>query len=180
MNPTRENHMQPLNPMDLHAPSTSSDTTLQRQIEAKKAAIRLLGCYRTGDANDPETYISAVICVLARYPIEVIRDATDPATGLPGRLKWLPSIAEIREECEMLAARIAREAEREKRIAEQLEARKALPDMRPRKSYAQLQSELAEVGIYIGRQPAQFDVRAFREKWNISQEQWDSIPNAET
>jgi hypothetical protein len=73
--------------------------------EAKRGAKRLLGCYRAGDANDPETYIAAVVSVLSRYHESVIRDATEPATGLPSRLKWLPSISEIREECERLDAR---------------------------------------------------------------------------
>ena len=86
----------------------------------------MLGCYRAGDANDPETYIAATVSVLSRYPSEVIRDATEPATGLPSRLKWLPSISEIREECEILAARITRGEELRKGLIDQFAARERL------------------------------------------------------
>lgn len=89
-------------------------------------AKRLLGCYRTGDANDPQTYIAAVVSVLSRYPEAVIRDVTEPATGLPAKLKWLPSIFEIREECEILAARIQKREELQKGLTEQLASRKQL------------------------------------------------------
>jgi len=61
--------------------------------------------------------------VLARYPDSVIRDVTEPATGLPAKLKWLPSISEIREECDILAARIARREQLDRELAEQFAAR---------------------------------------------------------
>ena len=60
----------------------------------------LFGCYRTGLANDPETYTMAVAATLADYPPEVIQHVTDPRTGLPAKCKWLPSVAEVREACE--------------------------------------------------------------------------------
>ena len=85
----------------LHKPLESSSSTLERSTEAKKGAARLLGCYRTGDANDPQTYIAAVVTVLQQYPIQIIRAVTEPATGIASKLKWLPSIAEIKEACEI-------------------------------------------------------------------------------
>ncbi len=60
----------------------------------------MFGCYRTGQANDPETYTMAVAATLADYPAEVIQHVTDPRTGLPAKCKWLPSVAEVREACE--------------------------------------------------------------------------------
>jgi hypothetical protein len=102
----------------------SAEATKRRQYAKSRASI-LLGCFRTGDANDPEVYIAAVVAVLARYPESVIRDVTEPASGLPARLKWLPTIAEIREECDVLDARIKRREERERQIAEQFAARDA-------------------------------------------------------
>jgi len=170
-------------PTDSARLSKASNDTLEKLIEAKKGASRLLGCYRTGDANDPETYISAVVSVLSRYEIEIIKTVTEPATGLPAKLKWLPSIAEIREECDILAARKRRVIERENQIREQLEARKTLQitDGRPRKTYEQLQAELAEVGIFIGKDrngPKAMKVEDFQHKYGITKEQWDAIPNA--
>lgn len=42
----------------------------------------------------------AVAATLAEYAQEVIEYVTDPRTGLPAKLKWLPSVAEVREACE--------------------------------------------------------------------------------
>lgn len=60
----------------------------------------MFGCYRKQDANDPEIYVAAVTAVLSEYPREVIESVTDPRTGLPSRLKWLPTVAEVKEACE--------------------------------------------------------------------------------
>lgn len=118
--------MQKLPAMDSAKLSKGLEITSEKLNEAKRGAKRLLGCYRAGDANDPETYIAATVSVLSRYPSEVIRDVTEPATGLPSRLKWLPSISEIREECEILAARITRREELRKGLIEQFAARDRL------------------------------------------------------
>lgn len=60
----------------------------------------MFGCYRKADANDPEVYTAAVAATLAEFSREVIEWVTDPRTGLPAKLKWLPTIAEVREVCE--------------------------------------------------------------------------------
>ena len=67
-----------------------------------KYAKLLLGCFRTGDATDPEVYTGAVIVVLADYPDDVIEQVVDPRNGLPSRMNWLPTIAEIKSACEDL------------------------------------------------------------------------------
>lgn len=67
---------------------------------AIKRTALLFGCYRKGDANDPEIYTAAVAATLADYSAEVIEYVTDPRTGLPSKLKWLPTVAEVREACE--------------------------------------------------------------------------------
>ena len=173
--------MRHLPPMDSPKLSESSGRTLDNMIESKQGAARLLGCYRTGDANDPEAYITAVVSVLVRYPANIIREVTEPATGLPSRLKWLPTIAEIREECEILANRERRRVERDRQIREQIEARDRLQitDNRPKKTYQQLVAECRALGIMIGPDgPRQaVDVGEIRSKYGISQDQWDAIPN---
>src|SRR4051812_40675540 len=39
---------------------------------AAERAKLLLGCYRTGEANDPQTYVAAITAVLSRFPEEVM------------------------------------------------------------------------------------------------------------
>jgi hypothetical protein len=77
-------------------------------LAAAKAAKVLLGCFRSGEANDPEVYTTAVIATLARYPAHIVRAVCDPVNGLPSRAKFLPTISELRQDCERLQAREAR------------------------------------------------------------------------
>lgn len=161
-------------------PLSNNSDAVSRMIAAKAGARRLLGCYRAGDANDPETYVSAVISVLARYPIEIIREVTEPATGLPGRSQWLPTVAEIRNECEVLTLREQRKVEREHQIREQLEARKQITDQRLRPTYEELQRRCAEAGLYIGQGPKGLKpvtAKEISDKHGISEAQWNAIPN---
>jgi len=83
----------------------------------------LLGCYRTGDANDPETYVAAVTAVLARYPEEVITAVTHPVTGLPSKKGWLPTVKEVSEACAEAHEPLVQNELRLKRIKEQMEMR---------------------------------------------------------
>lgn len=79
--------------------SVTSPAKCSLKFATMRAAI-LVGCFRKADAGDPEIYTAAVVAVLSRYPVEVAAAVTEPATGLPSKLKWLPSIAEITEACE--------------------------------------------------------------------------------
>jgi hypothetical protein len=90
---------------------------------AAQRAKLLLGCYRTGEANDPETYVAAVTAVLARYPEEVITTVTHPVTGLPKKIGWLPTIKEVGEACDAAVEPIRQNEARLKRIKEQMEMR---------------------------------------------------------
>lgn len=89
-------------------------STHQRQAEyATERAKILFGCYRRGDANDPDTYVAAVAMVLSKYAVEVIKAVTDPYSGLPSRKKengysGMPDVADVREACDNEATRIAR------------------------------------------------------------------------
>lgn len=78
----------------------------------------LFGQFRQGEASDPETYTASIAAVLSLYPEEVIRDATDPRTGLASRCKWLPHVQEVREMCDELI-RPLQDAERRRRVAEE-------------------------------------------------------------
>lgn len=78
----------------------SAPLTSQQAAYAAERAQLMFGCYRRGDANDPEIYAMAIAAVLAEYPAEVIKAVTDPRKGLPRKLKWLPSVAELAEACD--------------------------------------------------------------------------------
>lgn len=92
---------------------------------AAERAKLLLGCYRTGEANDPATYVAAVTVVLARYPEDVITTVTHPATGLPKKINWLPTIKEVSDACEEANGFNVRNEARLRQMKEQLEAREA-------------------------------------------------------
>jgi len=81
-------------------------------VAAERATL-LTGCYRKGDAEDPEIYSIALISVLSNYPEDVVRLVTDPRTGIAGQSQWLPTIAEVRHACEnaMMPRRLAEERE---------------------------------------------------------------------
>ena len=63
----------------------------------------LFGCYRKGEANDPEIYTAAIAATLAEFTDDVVEFVTDPRTGLPATCKWLPTVAEVREACKKRA-----------------------------------------------------------------------------
>lgn len=182
-------------PQRIGSSSESDNSTNQRQQRALYASERarlLFGQYRKGDANDPEIYVATVAAILADYPSETIRYVTDPRTGIAanplsdpetGRV-WsgMPDAANVKRACELHYAPTRRLMEREKAARQQIEERErlAIKSHRPRKTYEELKAELAEAGIFIGRGRPQkaIDIAAFREKFNISQEQFDAIPNA--
>lgn len=67
-------------------------------MAAQRASL-LFGCYRRGDANDPDTYCAAVAATLGRFRTAVVEYVTDPRTGIPGSCQWLPSVAEVKDAC---------------------------------------------------------------------------------
>lgn len=118
------------------SPSASSILpTVQRPKcppeQAAKAAQLLLGCYRKGDAADPDTYVAAIAATLAQFPEHVVRKITNPVTGIPARIAFLPAVAEVRQACqgeidmENAELRAAQDAEAKERafIVQQTEFR---------------------------------------------------------
>lgn len=118
-------HPQGLKPIAAPSPqrgalSTASPTSTDPQTAANRALL-LLGSYRKGDAEDPDTYATAVAAVLSQYPADVVQRVTDPRTGIAGRSKWLPNPSEVREACEAEMAHVDRAARRARDLAAQLE-----------------------------------------------------------
>lgn len=113
-----------LQPLIGSSKNYAASTNLSVKTDAETAVSRarlLAGCYRKAEAADPETYAGAVAAVLAEYPPEIVQRVTDPRSGLPSRLQWLPSVKEVRDACEELDQRDRRLAERKKLERETIE-----------------------------------------------------------
>lgn len=163
--------------------STSGSNESERSEQLAELTKILLGCFRKGEANDPEIYSGAVLAVLSDYPIEIVQAVVDPRTGLPSRIDWYPTVAEVKRACEELAAPLRDRLAREKREQQQLAERKtlALTHQKRRKTYEEIQAELAEKGMFIGGKSASaapVNVAEVQEKYGITKDQWDAIPNA--
>ena len=193
-NPIRGKAMEklPYLPPQINSLSGSGASTTrlpEMMIYASERARLLFGQYRKGDANDPETYVASIAAILSDYPAETIRYVTDPRSGIAanplsdpetGRV-WtgMPDAANVKRACELHYAPTRKLIERQAQARQQLEERDqlAIPDRSKRKTYEQLQVELAEVGIFIGAQNKPINIDEFRAKHGISKEQWDAIPN---
>lgn len=113
-----------------------------------RAARRLLGCYRTGDANDPEVYIAGVVRILSAYPMDVVNRAIDPLMGLPSRVDWLPKFSEIKTACEDIYGPMRRLAEWDRRAILQIQERDKI-EGRSVRSAEQIRAALARDGVKI-------------------------------
>lgn len=87
-----------LMPSGSTSPTELSLVPDQASFAADRALV-LFGCFRKGDANDPDTYTAAITAVLSEYPAEVIQHVTDPRTGIARKINWLPTIAEVDAAC---------------------------------------------------------------------------------
>lgn len=90
---------------------TSQPSMNQRLAYASQRAEVLFGCYRRGDANDPERYVASIAAVLSSYDFELIKEVTDPRTGICTSEKYMsfmPNVGELKRYCEAEAARIDR------------------------------------------------------------------------
>lgn len=104
--------LQPLTNLSKGSPTLIAPPQIsaeQASFAAERAKL-LFGLYRKGDANDAETYVAGITAILAEYEPEVIRRVTDPREGIARKSKWMPSVAEVSEECEAKKKAVADEA----------------------------------------------------------------------
>jgi hypothetical protein len=108
----------------------------------------MFGCFRKGEANDPDVYVAAITATLARYSEEIITAVTHPTKGLPIEMDWLPSVRQVYQACEVLNQSANAAAKRRRDLDEQLADRKrfdAIDDderARVSKSIAELAADL--------------------------------------
>jgi hypothetical protein len=147
--------------------SSTTSTPTSPELAAIKAR-QLFGCFRKGDANDPDTYAAAIAAVLTRFPPEVVAHVTDPRTGLPSRSNFLPTVHEVRMDCEERAAVIEWPSRRAALERQQLAERERYEQQR---ANAPTRAELeARLGRAIGGR--------LQAAHHITAEQWDAIPDA--
>jgi hypothetical protein len=82
--------------------------------EAVAKARLLLGLYPAREVNNAEVYTTGMAALLAAFPTYAVRKVTDPVNGLPSKLKWLPTLAEVNEaltDAKVKRGRIGRNAE---------------------------------------------------------------------
>jgi hypothetical protein len=85
----------------------SAPSTNQRLSYATQRAEVLFGSYRRGDANDPERYVTAIAAVLTLYDFDLMREVTDPRTGIQNTeefMTFMPQSGELKRYCDKVAA----------------------------------------------------------------------------
>lgn len=60
-------------------------------------ATRLLGYYPAREVNDADTFVTVIAAVFAAFPPSLGKRVLHPVHGLAGRLKFLPTVADVVE-----------------------------------------------------------------------------------
>ncbi len=160
----------------------TNSVSRKRSAAIRKAALMLLGCYRTGDANDPEVYVAAVVAVLSDYSLDVVDAVTNARNGIPSKLKWLPTVAEIKTACEDIAGPRRRFAEWEARSRAQIEERQRLAAPPGNTEHERITDGFKQLRTYLRPDEAnkenQFTPKKVKAKFGLTDAQWDAIPDA--
>lgn len=76
-------------------PKSEQDASTARELYAARCVKALMGFYPDRGNVDPDMYAKALRRQFSAYPESVCRKVIDPVHGLPSRLKWFPSLAEV-------------------------------------------------------------------------------------
>ncbi len=107
----------------------------------------MFGCYRKGDANDPDVYVAALTLVLSGYPEHVIRAMTNPDSGLPSKHTFMPSVAEVKKACEEYIRPEREFQARQVRIKQQLKEREEFDGKLAERAFSRAKPETREEEI---------------------------------
>ena len=87
-------------------------STSRAQLDyAMERAKVLFGCYRRGDANDPDQYVASIAAVLTLYEPDLVRQATDPRSGISTDERfsnYMPNSGQLKVYCDTIRDRRAR------------------------------------------------------------------------
>lgn len=116
---------------------------------------------------------------MCNYPVDILKAVTDPAAGLPATLKWVPSLAELKEALETLMEPRRQYEDKLKRRAEQLDARDTwnAPRTGTRKTAAEILKSFEEGGFVFGSQKKRITVspEEFMQRYGISRAEFDAL-----
>lgn len=146
-------------------------------------AARLYDYFPPLETGDPRVLLSGAVKMFLSFPPEAVEAICDPVSGLPATSKWAPRLSEIRQALDAEMVPIRKRAEREewnRQAAKQIAARQPLQitDNRQRPTYEELVERCAKDGLFIGPKGVErVSPAKVREKYGISQEAWDAIPN---
>lgn len=142
-------------------------------------AKRLFDLYPPQDVGDARAVLAGVIELFESYPPEIVQKAVSVVFGIPSKYKFIPRISEIKEFLDGLMP--ARPMPRAYPLLPALPE----PDRSTRPTYEELQARCARDGLFIGqaKSPMRNEEIAraaeeFREQNNVSDDVWNSIPNA--
>lgn len=93
--------------------------------EAAQFAGSLVSYYPAREVNDARAYISAMTALMAAFPRDFVKRVCNPVTGLPSRLKFLPTLADVREALDAEATRRTRIIANARYVIEQAAKRAA-------------------------------------------------------
>lgn len=69
---------------------------------AESARLILSSYPQASNMANPDCYVAQVVALLSTYPPEVVERLAAPVNGIVSKTKWLPSVAEIKEEADRL------------------------------------------------------------------------------
>lgn len=124
--------------------------------------------------------------VLSGYPIDVVERVIDPLTGLPSKLKWLPSVPEIRSACEEIHGLQMRIKETHEQIEQQLTEREELARIKAdnQETIEQMWADMERRGWKpteeqqkIRRTVAFDDIALLKTKYGATDAQLNALPN---
>jgi hypothetical protein len=169
-----------------------SPTTTSPKQDNKRAAWiltnarRVFSAYRKDDFADPAGFLDQLLMVLERYDDATITWATSPITGIQRECKFPPSIAELVEFCDSRVRQSSYASDWDRRAAEQLrqrelyeaEVKTTTPEQRAA-VVARIKGELRAAGFHFKGDVAPATPKAVMDKYGITQEQWDALPDAQ-
>jgi|RhiMetdeSRZDD1v2_1073273.scaffolds.fasta_scaffold212366_2 hypothetical protein len=162
-----------------HTSITIYDNQPATRAEAQSYLKILCGCYRQSEVADPMIFNEAALRIMCNYPVDILKAVTNPGAGLPAKLKWFPSLAELKEALETLMEPRRQYEDKLQRRAEQLNARDEWlkPPTGPRKTAAEILRSFEEAGFKFGSQKKRITVRPeeFMQRYGISRAEFDAL-----
>jgi hypothetical protein len=141
------------------------------------------------ESDNPDILCRSIELVLAHYPLDIQEIVANPACQRLGEIRaaarsrgeYLPFVEAVRRACEDLYGPTRRRMEREANIAKQLEERtdrERESESKSKQTYAEFKAEMEARGMPIDGKKVHGETAAkVMARFEISQEQWDAIPD---